>query len=127
MKLTQRQRVKRALDQRGPRGVSPVDFTSPTIDGGPPIMRVAARIYELRQTYKITEITGDDGCARYLYSKYLAPPGTVGDPDAHSPIPPGHDAPPGFASPSGSPSVPASLFDAPVSPSRSAIYDAEAA
>lgn len=46
--MTDKQRVHRLLIARGDLGVSPVDFQSPTIDGGKPIMRVAARIKELR-------------------------------------------------------------------------------
>lgn len=48
-KLTQTQRVLRALRALGDHGVTSVDFLPPTVDGGPPILRVAARIHELRE------------------------------------------------------------------------------
>lgn len=47
--MVQRKRVLRALQQAGDHGICSVDFAAPqVIDGGPPIMRVAARIEELR-------------------------------------------------------------------------------
>lgn len=47
--MTQRDRVCRALQHAGPRGITQVDFLrTPTVDGGPPITRVAARVEELR-------------------------------------------------------------------------------
>jgi hypothetical protein len=47
---TQAARILRALVQRGERGISQADFaSSPTIDGGPPVWRVPARVDELRR------------------------------------------------------------------------------
>lgn len=120
MKLTQCQRIKRALDQRGPRGVSPTDFSQkPTIDGGPPILRVAARIDELRKIYDIARLKGDDGCALYLYAKYLSPVGAVSGAGAHMAEPPEPASVP-LSAPT---DEPASLFDPPPAAPRSAIYE----
>lgn len=61
---TQTARILRALE-RGP--VTPVDFGAPdVIDGGKPIMRVAARIQDLRDRgYQITTSTAPNGIAIY--------------------------------------------------------------
>jgi hypothetical protein len=64
--LTQRERVLRLL-QHKPHGVSPYDFTPPTADGGKPIMRVAARILELRdEGLDIETRTSPNGAALYV-------------------------------------------------------------
>jgi len=48
--VTQSERVLRALQRAGDRGVTQVDFALPdVIDGGPPITRVAARVKDLRE------------------------------------------------------------------------------
>jgi hypothetical protein len=47
--VTQTERVLAALTRAGAHGITAVDFLRfPTVDGGPPITRVAARIEELR-------------------------------------------------------------------------------
>lgn len=47
--MTQTSRLLAALTRAGDRGVTSVDFIrTPTIDGGPPILRLAARVKELR-------------------------------------------------------------------------------
>lgn len=47
--LTQAQRIERVARQRGSHGFTVADFASPdVVDGGPPILRVAARVAELR-------------------------------------------------------------------------------
>ncbi len=47
---SQTERVLNALRKAGPRGITAVDFALPdVIDGGPPIMRVAARVMDLRR------------------------------------------------------------------------------
>lgn len=62
---TQTDRVYAAL-QRGP--ITSVDFQSPTCDGGPPILRVAARINELRDRgCRIrSEVVSGSRLARYV-------------------------------------------------------------
>jgi hypothetical protein len=62
--MTQTGRILAALN-RGP--VSPKDFALPNvIDGGSPIMRVAARIHDLVEAgYEITSETAGDGTAVY--------------------------------------------------------------
>lgn len=48
--MTDRERVLALLERRGPAGVTPVDFAAPHVaDGAKPIMRVAARVLELRE------------------------------------------------------------------------------
>lgn len=48
--MTQTERVLRALQQAGDRGVTQVDFALPdVVDGLPPITRVAARVKDLRE------------------------------------------------------------------------------
>lgn len=48
--VSQTERVLDALRKAGPRGITAVDFALPdVIDGGPPIMRVAARVMDLRR------------------------------------------------------------------------------
>jgi len=45
---TQAQRILRVLERSGNTGTTQIDWLSPTIDGGPPILRVPARIADLR-------------------------------------------------------------------------------
>jgi len=50
--MTQKQRVLRSLRAAGVAGVTQADWTGcyrPTPDGGPPILRLPARILELQQ------------------------------------------------------------------------------
>lgn len=46
--MTQSTRILELLHDRGARGITPIDFALPTTDDGPPIMRVAARIHDLK-------------------------------------------------------------------------------
>lgn len=48
-RLTQKDRVLRALRTTGGRGLTRVDFLRPVIDGGAPILNIPARIEELRK------------------------------------------------------------------------------
>ena len=88
--MTQRDRVLAAL-ALGP--VSPISFIRhPTVDGGPPILRVAARIHELRADgHEITETRAPDGTAVYTLASprssragNTAPPPS--DPGAGEPL-----------------------------------------
>lgn len=116
--MSQWLRVKRALDKAGARGITRVDFLPPTMDGGPPILNMPGRIYDLKQQeYDITTFGERDGCDVYLYARYLASDlvaerqddaGGAQNPDVRVIT------------------TPASLFDVPPVP-RSAIYDEEAA
>lgn len=65
--MTQTDRVLAALTRAGARGITQVDFIRfPTIDGGPPITRVAARIEELRDSgFKILSGERRDRCVVY--------------------------------------------------------------
>lgn len=73
---TQRDRVLRALHSAGPRGITAVDFQLPTvIDGGAPILRLAARIKDLRDEGHAITVTGErHGCAVYELDAGPAPP-----------------------------------------------------
>lgn len=75
--MQQRKRVLRALQARGPEGISALDFNGlggPVIDGGPAITRVGARIHELRDLgYRIHAHRGRAGFAVY----HLATPNPV--------------------------------------------------
>jgi hypothetical protein len=66
--MTQTARVLAALRSRGAHGITAADFAAGrVIDGQKPIMRVAARILELRQAGHRIEVIGerDGGC--YVY------------------------------------------------------------
>lgn len=70
--MTQRERVLRALQTAGPRGVTQVDFLRfPTVDGGPPITRLAARIQELKDAgHRIGSSATRDKCAVYVWTDW---------------------------------------------------------
>lgn len=65
--MTQTARVLAALRAHPERGITAVDFLRiPTIDGGPPITRVAARILELREAGELIVDAGvRDKCRIY--------------------------------------------------------------
>lgn len=64
--MSQAGRVYSALLRAGSEGITPIDFAAPdVIDGGPPIMRVAARIRDLREEgFNIDTVT-EARVARY--------------------------------------------------------------
>lgn len=82
-KLTQTQRVLLALRAR-PEGITAADFMPPTIDGGKPIMRVAARIYDLREEGHRIADGGKRGTLDVYVLRAEAPPKPV---DADAPRP----------------------------------------
>lgn len=100
--MTQTDRVLQLLRQRREAGITAVDFAAPNIaDGGKPIMRLAARIAELRGAgHKITDGGRTGAVKRYVLEEPQRAPehATEG-------------------------STPTALFDAPVQP-RSAYEDA---
>ena len=102
---TQTQRVLAALKAEGSRGITAVDFAAPHVwDDGPPIMRVAARINELRlEGHNIVDGGTRDGVKVYRLVSAPAAPA------AEQPPAEGTDA----------------LFDAPkwTPPPRIAVYD----
>lgn len=58
--MTQKQRVLRALERAGRRGITAVDFASPNVcDGRDPILRLSARVDELRRDGHRIERTGE--------------------------------------------------------------------
>lgn len=65
--MTQTARVLAALTRAGDDGISAVDFAAPNVcDGGKPIMRVAARVKDLRDEGFRIETDGErNGCAVY--------------------------------------------------------------
>lgn len=66
--MPQADRVLRALQERRGDGVTPVHFAAPDVlDGGSPIMRVAARVQDLRDRgHRIETRKGRGGVARYV-------------------------------------------------------------
>lgn len=67
---TQNERVHKALKVAGRRGLTRLDFEeSPIIDGGPPLLRVASRIEELKNKHGVNIVSARQGgpgrCARY--------------------------------------------------------------
>jgi hypothetical protein len=88
MKLTQNDRVLAALKQAGPRGITELDFEAPRVtDGGKPIRRLAARIFDLRLRGLPVEPNGErDGLTVYvLKSVETAPTVETGRPRAADP------------------------------------------
>jgi hypothetical protein len=67
-RLTQTARVEQLLRRRGEHGMTAAEFTAPTVDGGPPIFRVAARVAELRARglAVVSEDTRDGGLTVYV-------------------------------------------------------------
>lgn len=65
--MTQRDRVLKALQSAGLRGITQIDFLRfPTLDGGAPITRLAARVQELRdEGHEILSADTRDRCAVY--------------------------------------------------------------
>ncbi len=126
--LTQTARVKRLLDQRGRQGLTAVDFAqTPTADGGPPILRVAARVNDLKnQGYDIRTCGERDKCAVYVWGKFLAPAVSVEPVDpARSGVAACHADNTGST---GSTDTAPSLFDPPAARPQNAIWeDADAA
>jgi hypothetical protein len=80
---TQTERVLRLLERRGPHGVTAVDFQLPDIaDGGKPILRVAARILELRdQGHRIVDGGVRNKCKVYILEPAQTEPEPVVEPD----------------------------------------------
>lgn len=93
--MSQTARVLAALRHRGAEGITAADFAAGrVIDGQKPIMRVAARILELRQQGHRIDVVGDrdGGCAVYRLMRDTqdaprsAPAPTLGENAfAHSP------------------------------------------
>lgn len=69
--MTQAERVRLALHTHRDRGITQVDFLRyPTIDGGPPITRLAARIDELRDAgLPVMEAGTRDKCRVYMLAE----------------------------------------------------------
>lgn len=72
---TQKQRVLRALEDAGDRGLDRTAFLAPdVIDDGPPILQFAGRIAELRADGHRIEVRGrTHRCARYVLAADPAP------------------------------------------------------
>lgn len=60
--LNQRDRVLRALQLRGPDGVTQEDLVPPgVVDGGPPVYRLGARVHDLRTRGHVIRTAGKRG------------------------------------------------------------------
>lgn len=124
----------RVLEQlrRGP--VTLVDFMSPAADGGPPIMRLGARIYDLRKQGHVIESRPVQTTGGAFVSEYRL---VSVSPAAHNPPPLGNAGDdqrhplPGAGTPEPQPSSPAPtspLFEVQEAPTRTANhFDQEAA
>lgn len=77
--MTQRERILAALRAAGRRGITQVDFLRfPTVDGGPPVTRVAARVQELRdEGLDIVSSGTRDRCAVYVLKELGVSTGPV--------------------------------------------------
>jgi len=77
--MSQTKRIRDALERAGRVGVPATDFLLPdVVDGGKPIMRMAARVLELRQQgLSIDTRTDPNGVARYVL---VSEPGPGGEP-----------------------------------------------
>ena len=65
--MTQKERILNALRSAGARGISPVDFLAPDVcDGGKPILRVAARILDLKNEGHSIDCQTEAGVAVYV-------------------------------------------------------------
>jgi hypothetical protein len=65
--MTQKQRILDALKNAGGRGVSTTDFLAPDVcDGGKPILRVAARILDLKNEGHTIDCQTEAGVAVYV-------------------------------------------------------------
>ena len=118
--MTQCDRVLAALYRHPDRGISQVDFLRyPTIDGGPPITRLAARVNELRdQGHLIVDAGIREKCKVYCLARELV--------EAASDPVPGRDK--RVVEPVPPPAAPdGQLFAAPTRRLNSAIYGDEAA
>ena len=72
---TQCERVHAALEAAGARGITSYDFATRPPDGGHRIMRVAARILDLKNRHgvKIGSAGRRDGHKVYVLAEYLPP------------------------------------------------------
>lgn len=77
MPRTQTDRVLASLRKAGPLGVTAADWMGPrTPDGGPPILRLAARIGELRgRGIPVVNAGVRDKCAVYVLPRPAGPDG----------------------------------------------------
>ena len=92
--MTQTERVERALDKAGPRGITQVDFLLPdVVDGGKPITRVGARIHDLKRKRGLAIVKHGtrDECDVYMLAKFQSFPDSavvVAASSAASPVTP---------------------------------------
>lgn len=63
-----------ALERAGERGITQVDFLGPTIDGGKPITRVAARVKDLKDAGHSIVVDGErNSCVVYKLAAAATP------------------------------------------------------
>lgn len=84
--MTQKQRILRALQNAGPDGLVASDFMVNPADGGAPILRVAARVHDLRADGHVIRGTWDSRMSqeRYVLAGLVSaqPPEGVGAPSS---------------------------------------------
>jgi hypothetical protein len=67
VKPSQNTRVLAALQAAGDRGIGPVDFLPPTLDGGEPITRLAARVDVLnKRGFRVVNLAPGNRVAHYV-------------------------------------------------------------
>ncbi len=87
---SQNARVLRALQNRGKRGITQLDFVPPlVVDGGTPVLRLPARINELRRRghairSRLTTTAGGARVALYTLDDELSPGQPCAHGDAHA-------------------------------------------
>ena len=65
--MTQNDRVLALLRQRGDQGLNTVDLMAPAVDGGKPILRLAARIFDLQQQgHRIRSVRRSNATVSYF-------------------------------------------------------------
>lgn len=65
--MTQKQRILHALETAGPEGLVASDFMVNPADGGAPILRVAARVHDLRTDGHVIRGTWDSKMSQERY------------------------------------------------------------
>ena len=65
--MTQNDRVLALLRQRGDQGLNTADLMAPAVDGRKPILRLAARIFDLQQQgYRIRSVRRSNATVSYF-------------------------------------------------------------
>jgi hypothetical protein len=140
MKITQNDRVLAALKQAGRSGITELDFEAPRVtDGGKPIRRLAARVFDLRLRGLPVEPDGErDGVTVYVLKSdenaQTAPTVETGQPQAadletvrRRETDDGSEGPPTTGRPVCTAETLQLFDDTPAAPAPLSVYDRDAA